>query len=80
MTQIKTLIGTGGALTRLPHREALLRRIADCNKPGLMLFPKPGQARLLFDEHYILSSAGVLAAEYPEAALALMLESLGVAQ
>lgn len=80
LTLVRTVIGTGGALTRLPHRELLLRRIADCNRHGLMLFPKPGQARLLFDEHYILSSAGVLAAEVPEAALALMLESLGVSR
>ncbi len=78
LTLVKTVIGTGGALTRLPHRTELLRRIADCNKHGLMLFPKPGQARLLFDEHYVLSSAGVLAAEKPEAALKLMLTSLGV--
>ena len=75
---MRTIVGTGGALTRLPHRETLLRAIADCNSAGMMLYPKPGEARLLFDDDYIMASLGVLSKHYPEAALKLLRKSLGV--
>jgi sugar phosphate permease len=61
---VKTLIGTGGALTRLPERENILRKLANCNAGGTMLYPKPGGIRLAFDESYIMASLGVLAATY----------------
>ena len=60
LTKLKYLIGTGGALTRLPDRKALLRRMADCNKNGIMLYPKAGELSLLFDNDYIMASLGVL--------------------
>jgi len=78
LTAVRTIVGTGGALTRLPHREALLRAIADCNEAGMMLYPKPGEARLLFDGDYIMASLGVLSKHYPDAALKLLRRSLGV--
>lgn len=74
---IKWLVGTGGALTRLPHHEEIARKLADCNNSGLMLFPRPGRVRTVFDNHYIMASLGVLSKRYPEAALDLMLQSLG---
>ena len=77
---IKYLVGTGGALTRLPHHEEIARKIADCNNSGLMLFPRPQRVKLLFDNHYIMASLGVLSKRYPEAALDLMLQSLGIEQ
>ena len=78
LSAVRTIVGTGGALTRLPHRETLLRAIADCNSAGMMLYPKPGEARLLFDDDYIMASLGVLSKHYPEAALKLLRKSLGV--
>ncbi len=78
LTQVKYVIGTGGALTRLPHRQALLRRMADMNGNGAMLYPKPGEARLLFDDDYIMASLGVLAKAYPREALSLMKRSMGL--
>lgn len=75
-SRVTHIIGTGGALTRLPGREALLRQIADLNVAGQMLFPKPHETKLLFDKHYIMASLGVLSREYPTAALMLMKESL----
>ena len=71
-------MGTGGALTRLPHRESLLRRMADMNGSGTMLYPKPGEAQLLFDNDYIMASLGVLSKEYPQEALSLMKRSMGL--
>ena len=79
LSVLKYIVGTGGALTRLPHHEEIARRVADCNKNGMMLYPKPGKLQLLFDNHYIMASLGVLSKRYPEAALNLMKQSLGIA-
>ncbi|NLI54441.1 MAG: DNA mismatch repair protein MutL [Clostridiales bacterium] len=76
LTQVKTLVGTGGALTRLPEREGILRRLADGNANGAMLYPKPGAMRLAFDEHYVMASLGVLAKTNPNAAKFLLKETL----
>ncbi len=76
LTQVKAIIGTGGALTRLPERERILRQLADCNAGGTMLYPKPGVIRLAFDEAYIMASLGVLAKTNPAAAKTLLMQSL----
>jgi len=76
LTQVKTIIGTGGALTRLPERERILRQFADCNGGGAMLYPKPGVMRLAFDEGYVMASLGVLAKTNPAAAKTLLMQSL----
>ncbi len=78
LTAVRTLVGTGGALTRLPHRELLLRELADCNKTGEMLFPNPGALDLRFDDHYTMAALGVLSKRHPRAALRLMQQSLGL--
>lgn len=76
LTQVKFLIGTGGALTRLPEREKIMRRLADCNANGVMLYPKPGTMRLAFDEKYVMASLGVLAKTNPVAAKTLLIDTL----
>ena len=78
LTKLKYLIGTGGALTRLPDRKALLRRMADCNKNGIMLYPKAGELSLLFDNDYIMASLGVLGKSYPRDAARLMKNSMEI--
>ena len=76
LTQVRTLIGTGGALTRLPERESILRKLADCNAGGSMLYPKPGVMQFAFDESYIMASLGVLAKTNPRAAKQLLRSTL----
>ncbi|MBO4848392.1 MAG: glutamate mutase L [Clostridia bacterium] len=78
LTKLKYLVATGGALTRLPDRKRIMRRIADSNENGMMLFPKPSVLELLYDSDYIMASLGVLSKQYPEAALSLMKQSLGI--
>ena len=78
LSQVKYVVGTGGALTRLPHRQELLRQMADMNGNGAMLYPKPGELGLLFDDDYIMASLGVLSKAYPREALALMKRSMGL--
>ena len=76
LTQVNTLIGTGGALTRLPEREHIQRQLADCNTGGTMLYPKPEAMRLAFDEAYVMASLGVLAKSNPTAAKTLLQQTL----
>jgi uncharacterized protein (TIGR01319 family) len=76
LTAIRWIVGTGGALTRLPHHESILRTIADCNKNRMQLLPTPGTAKILFDNDYIMASVGVLSKEDPESALRLLKESI----
>ena len=78
LTKLKYLIGTGGALTRLPHRKEIMRKIADCNTNSMMLYPRPEKLELLYDNDYIMASLGVLSKVYPESALSLLKQSLGL--
>lgn len=74
LTDVKFIIGTGGALTRLPNRINLLERVALCNN-GTKLLPNP-EAKILVDNDYIMASLGVLSKENDEAALILLMKSL----
>ena len=78
LTQVKWLVATGGALTRLPAREQIMADLSHINKNGMMLFPKAGAARVLFDHDYIMASLGVLSKAYPREALALLRASLRI--
>lgn len=74
LTAVKWIIGTGGALTRLPAREKILSEIGVSNK-GDKLLPTP-EAKILIDNDYIMASLGVLASLYKEASIKLLLKSL----
>ncbi len=76
LTGVRYIVGTGGALTRLPNRLEILKKIAHSNK-GDKLLPNP-ECIILIDNHYIMASLGVLSKEYPEAALLLMKKSLEI--
>ncbi len=76
LSAVKYIIGTGGALTRLPNREAILKKAAGYSK-GLELFPTVN-AKVLIDNDYILASLGVLSKKYPKDALLLMKKSLNI--
>ncbi len=76
LTNVKNIIGTGGALTRLKKGKGILRSIPDNNK-GNELFPSRS-ARILIDNNYIMASLGVMSKEYPKSALNLILESLHI--
>lgn len=63
LTAVKWLIGTGGALTRIPGGEAVLRAV--CQEPGKYLLPPP-EVRVVIDRDYLFSALGTLAGAYPE--------------
>ncbi len=75
LSQIKYIIGTGGALTRLPGRINIMQSIALHNETGLLLFPNT-EAKILVDNHYIMASLGVLSRRYKDAAVYFLEESL----
>ncbi|KAB3527649.1 GlmL-related ornithine degradation protein [Alkaliphilus serpentinus] len=74
LSSVKYIVGTGGALTRLPRgveilKEATLKNLQNKLNPT-------EDAVVLVDHDYIMASLGVLSKRYPEAALLLMMESL----
>ncbi len=77
LTQVKYIVGTGGALTRLPHRKEIMKLIARHNDTGLLLFPGE-HAEILVDNDYIMASLGVLSRKHKEAAIKLLEKSLNI--
>lgn len=75
LTEVKYVVGTGGALTRLPQRVEIMKYICEYNRNKDVLFPKQ-DAKILVDNDYIMASLGVLSKKYEEASLKLMLKSL----
>lgn len=74
LTTVKYIVGTGGALTRLPKGPDILQEIARSNS-GYELLPTK-EAKVLIDHDYIMASLGVMSLEYPEEALSLLKSSL----
>lgn len=75
LTPVKYIVGTGGALTRLPHRVEIMQEIAKHNESGMMLFPTE-HAQILVDNDYIMASLGVLSKRHREGAIRLLEKSL----
>jgi uncharacterized protein (TIGR01319 family) len=74
LTGINFIIGTGGALTRLPNRVEILKKIALSNK-GDKLLPNK-ETKILIDNDYIMASLGVLSKYNKESAIRLLKKSL----
>ncbi|TYP58497.1 GlmL-related ornithine degradation protein [Thermosediminibacter litoriperuensis] len=76
LTGVKWIIGTGGALTRLPGGRRILEKIRS-KTAGKKLLPGEN-TRVLIDRDYIMASMGVLSREYPDDAMKLLKKSLGL--
>ena len=74
LTAVKLIIGTGGALTRLPAREEILNSISQFNRADKLL--PTAEAKILIDNDSIMASLGVLSSLNKEAAIKLLLKSL----
>ena len=77
LTPVKYIVGTGGAMTRLPHREEIMGRICEYDETGTRLFPT-SHAEVLVDNDYIMASLGVLSKTHREGTIKLLEKSLGV--
>jgi len=76
LSEVKYIIGTGGALTRLPKGKEMLLGIRYL-KDEVTMLPKKG-AKVLLDQNYIMACAGVLSRENKGVAQALLIQSLGI--
>lgn len=76
LTQVQTIIGTGGALTRLPNRTKILSQVG-LNHKGDRLLPNKN-TKILIDNNYIMASLGVMSKEYTDEALELLKSSLKI--
>lgn len=76
LSSIKFAIGTGGALTRLPHGRDILQKLLAKPKRNLLLPSE--KVEVLLDQDYIMASLGVLSQTWPTAALRLLVKSLGL--
>ncbi len=78
LTACRLVIGTGGALTRLPGGEAVLADTRAKGAGGERLLPPP-DARVALDRDYIFACCGALLQHFaPEAVTALMRASAGI--
>jgi uncharacterized protein (TIGR01319 family) len=76
LSKIRYIVGTGGALTRLPYGENILNDIR-YTKEDMTMLPR-SSAKVLLDKNYIMACAGVLSKENKEAAICLLKDSLGI--
>jgi uncharacterized protein (TIGR01319 family) len=74
LTAIRYVIGTGGALTRLPHGMEILKEAFRMEEPDLLLPRK--DIRFLIDRHYVMAGAGLISLRFPEIAFKIMSDSL----
>jgi len=77
LTQIKYIVGTGGALTRLPHRVEIMQKVPKDNETGMKLYP-PESVKILVDNDYIMASLGVLSKTHRQGAIRLLAKSLQI--
>ena len=63
LSAVRWVVGTGGALTRVPGGVDILRRI--CTGAGSQLLPNP-EATIIIDRDYRFSALGTVAQCYPD--------------
>jgi len=76
LTNTQYIIATGGALTRLPNRENIIKN--SLNKENKLLLKPSPKSNILIDNYYIMASLGVLSKKHPISALKLLKDSLGI--
>lgn len=70
LTAVTTVIGTGGVIVNHSHPEQVMEGILfDEQEPQIL---KPQQPHYYVDDQYILAAMGLLAEEYPDAAIRMM--------
>lgn len=74
LTNVKHIIATGGALTRLKNRKTIIKTIINTQNELILRPPKTAQYHI--DNDYIMASLGVLSKKHPQAALYLLKKSL----
>ena len=73
---MKYIIGTGGALTRLPRRMEILRSVTT-ELSSMKLLPNK-DATILIDNHYVMASLGVLSKTHMDASIQFLKQTLNL--
>ena len=76
LSSVKTVIGTGGAFSKLRSGREILERVIR-NKIKNRMVPDES-ANIITDKNYVMSSLGVLSINHPDDALILLLENLKI--
>ncbi len=76
LTAVKYIIGTGGALTRLPRRMEILRSVTT-ELSSMKLLPNK-DATILIDNHYVMASLGVLSKTHMDASIQFLKQTLNL--
>ncbi|MFA7075086.1 MAG: GlmL-related ornithine degradation protein [Candidatus Izemoplasmatales bacterium] len=76
LSNVKNIVATGGALTKLPNRYKIIKNVLE-KQNNLTLSPS-AKTNILIDNSYIMASLGVLSIKHPEAALKLLKQSLEI--
>jgi len=72
LTRVKTIIGTGGSLSKLENSKTILENIRDHQIEGFLLPTE--SAKVKIDKKYIFSSIGTLAFHYKDAKIENLLQ------
>ena len=79
LTACRVLIGTGGALTRLPGGVEMLQAARASASMGSDRLLPPADARCVLDSRYVFAACGALSTHFPpDAVVALMRASCGL--
>ena len=73
LSSVGTVIGTGGALSRLPEGREILERLIRKKIKNRMVPDE--SAEIIIDRNYIMASLGVLSKKHPEDALKLLMDN-----
>lgn len=76
LSDIRYIIGTGGALSRLENPDEIIKVIYKKDYE-MRLFPKK-EAKLLVDKDYIMASLGILSTHHESAAIKLLKKTLSL--
>ena len=74
LTAVKYIVGTGGALTKLPGRVDILKGII--STPNSTKLLPHSDATVLIDHHYIMASVGVMSKTHHEDSILFLRQSL----
>ncbi len=76
LSSVRTVIGTGGAFSKLSSGNEILERVIR-NRIKNRMVPDES-AQIITDRNYVMSSLGVLSKNHPEDALKILLENLNI--
>lgn len=74
LTRLQTVVGTGGVLVHSPEAKRILAGVLPTpDRPELL---KPQAPRFYLDQHYLFSTLGLLAKDYPDLSYCLLEKAL----